>query len=41
MQGEHTVILVLSGWGLFIYGASQFVGKKKAPAAPASDEATK
>lgn len=35
LQGEHTVIAVLTGWTVVIYGATQaFGGKKKdAPAA--------
>eukprot|EP00892_Ulva_mutabilis_P003279 jgi/Ulvmu1/1322/UM011_0050.1 len=45
-KGEHTVIAVLSGWGIVIYGASQALGGKKkdvasaeSPAAASADKA--
>lgn len=36
LQGEHTVIVVLTGWTLVIYGAAQAFGGKKKDALPAA-----
>jgi hypothetical protein len=41
LQGEHTVIAVLSCYGVVIYGASQYIASKKAAAAVARAEAAK